>query len=83
MTDWDYWASIRTIEDHEGIAFDAVEEAKYWTVKTGFWETTIDATHGGASSSTITLLTDQTTAVEGGEVIFKLTRVNGPIGQAV
>ena len=55
----------------------------YWTVKSGFRETRIDATDSGASSGTVTLTTDQTNAVEGGETVFKLTRVGGPVSQTV
>ena len=82
-TNWRYWASIRTLEDYEGNDLTTTEEAMYWTVKSGFRETRIDATDSGASSGTVTLTTDQTNAVEGGETVFKLTRVGGPVSQTV
>ena len=82
-TYWRYWASIRTLEDYEGNDLTTTEEAMYWTVKSAFRETRIDATDSGASSGTVTLTTDQTNAVEGGETVFKLTRVGGPVSQTV
>ncbi len=77
-----YTADIRTLEDHEGNELDAAEEAEYWTVKTDFRGTAISPTDNGAKTGTITLTTDQTTAVEGQEVIFTLTREGGPVGRS-
>ena len=78
---WKYWASIRTLEDHEGNALDAAEEARYWTVKSGFRETLIWGNDSGASNGKVRLQADVSTAVEGGEIILTLTRSNGPISQ--
>ena len=77
-----YTADIRTLEDHEGNELGAAEEALYWTVKTDFRGTAITPRDNGAKTGTITLTTDQTTAVEGQEVIFTVTREGGPIGRA-
>ena len=49
-SNWDYWASIRPIEDHAANELTSSEEAQYWTVKSGFRETTVDATDSGASN---------------------------------
>ena len=79
---WDYWASIRPLIDHQGTALDAAVEAKYWTVKSGFRETTVDATDTGASNGKVILNADVSTVVEGEEVVLTLTRKDGgPIGQ--
>ena len=77
-----YTADIMTLEDHEGNELDAAEEAEYWTVKTDFGGTAITPTNNGAKTGTITLTTDQTTAVEGQEVIFTITREGGPVGRS-
>ena len=82
-SDWDYWASIRPIEDHAGNQLTSSEEAQYWTVKTGFRETTIDATDGGASNGTITIGSDVTTVTEGEAVVYTLYRMDGPTSKPV
>ena len=78
---WSYWASIRPIEDHQGIALDSTEGAQYWTVKSGFRETTVDATDSGASNGTVRLNADRATVTEGEEVVLTVTREDGPISQ--
>ena len=82
-TDWDYWASISPPVDHQGTALDAAVEAKYWTVKSGFRETTVDATDSGANNGTVQLTADRTTVTEGGGVIYTVTRLEGPMSQAL
>ena len=77
-----YTADIRTLEDHEGNALTDEEEALYWTVKTDFRGTAISPSDNGAKTGTITLTTDQTTAVEGQEVIFTVSREGGPVSRA-
>ena len=82
-SNWDYWASIRPIEDHEGDQLTSFEEAQYWTVKSGFRETTIDATDSGASNGIITIDADVITVTEGESVLFTLYRVDGPMSKPV
>ena len=45
---WEYRASILPLEDHAGNELTSGEEAQYWTVKSGFRETTVNATDSGA-----------------------------------
>ena len=78
--DWKYWASILPIVDHEGNQVSDTVEAEYWTVKSGFRETEIDATDSGDLVGTVTLTTSQTSVYEGGGVVYTLTRTGGPIG---
>ena len=80
---WNYWASIRPIEDHAGSQLTSTEEAQYWTVKSGFRETTVDATNGGASNGFITIDSDVTTVTEGESVVYTLYRVDGPMSKPV
>ena len=80
---WNYWASIRPIEDHAGNELAASDEARYWTVKSGFRETTVDATDGGASNGIVTIDSDVTTVIEGQSVVFTLYRVDGPMSEPV
>ena len=80
-SNWDYWASIRPIEDHEGKQITSSEEAQYWTVKSGFRETTIDATDSGASNGIITIDADVTIVTEGHWVVYTLYRVDGPMSK--
>ena len=80
---WNYWASIRPIEDHAGDQLTSGEEARYWTVKSGFRETTVDATDGGTSNGFITIEADVTTVTEGQSVVFTLYRVDGPMSKPV
>ena len=82
-TNWNYWASIRPIEDHAGDELTSSEEAQYWTVKSGFRETTVDATDGGSSNGFVTIEADVTTVTEGQSVLFTLYRVNGPMSKPV
>ena len=79
--DWQYWAELRTLEDHTGTELTSAQEAKYWTVKSGFRETTIDATDSGASNGTISIETDMATAIEGEAIIFTLYRIEGPMSE--
>ncbi len=81
--DWTYTASIRALVDHEGDELSADQEAQYWTVKSGFRETEVDATDTGDSSGTVTLTADQSSAYEGQEATFTLTRTGGPVGEPV
>ena len=81
--DWNYWTAIRPLVDHQGTALDAAVEAKYWTVKSGFRETTVEATDSGASDGTVQLTADRATVTEGGEVVYTVTRLQGPISQAL
>ena len=81
--DWTYTASIRSLEDHEGNALAAAQEAQYWTVKPGFRETEIDATDSGDSTGTVTIAADQASIHEGQEALFTLTRAGGPMGAPV
>ena len=50
-------------------------------MKTGFRETVIRGNDSGASDGKVFLGTGTTTAVEGGEVVFTLTREDGPVSQ--
>ena len=82
-SNWDYWASIRPIQDHAGNELDSSEEAQYWTVKSGFRETTVDATDSGASNGSISIDSDVLTVTEGERVVFTLYRVDGPMSKPV
>ena len=82
-SNWDYWASIRPIEDHAGNQLTTSDEAQYWTVKPGFRETTVDATDSGASNGIITIDADVTTVTEGESILFTLYRVDGPMSKPV
>ena len=78
-----YWASIRPIEDHSGDQLTSSEEAQYWTVKSGFRETTVSATDSGASNGIITIDADVNTVTEGESILFTLYRVDGPMSKPV
>ena len=80
---WDYWASIRPVEDHAGNQLTSSEEAQYWTVKSGYRETTVDATDSGASNGIVTIDADVTTVTEGESILFTLYRVDGPMSKPV
>ncbi len=80
--DWVYEASILAIEDHEGKALSASEEAQYWTVKSGLRETEVAAADGGGMTGTVTIAASTTTVYEGGGVTYTLTRAGGPIGSS-
>ena len=82
-SNWDYWASIRPVEDHGGADLSASRGAEYWVVKSGFRETTIDATDSGASNGSISIDSDVTTVTEGEAVAFTLYRIEGPMSKAV
>ncbi len=82
-SNWDYWASIKPIEDHEGNQLTSSEEAQYWTVKAGFRETTIDATDSGTSNGTISIDSDVLTVTEGQAVVYTLYRIDGPMNKPV
>ena len=82
-TNWSYWASILPLEDHTGSELTSTEEAQYWTVKSGFRETTVNAADGGTSNGFITIDTDVTTAAEGESILFSLYRVDGPMSKSV
>ena len=82
-SNWDYWASIRPIQDHAGNQVISSEEAQYWTVKSGFRETTVDATDGGASNGSISIDSDVTTVTEGESILFTLYRIEGPMSKPV
>ena len=82
-SNWDYWASIRPIEDHAGDHLTSSDEAQYWTVKSGFRETTIDATDSGQSNGSISIDSDVLTVTEGQAVIFTLYRIDGPMNKPV
>ena len=75
--DWTYTAKILPLQDHEGNDLDSAVEALYWTVKTGFRETEVEAADSGASTGTVTLSTTATTVQEGDQVVYTLTRVDG------
>ncbi len=81
--DWTYTASIRALVDHEGNELSDDQEAQYWTVKSGFRETEVDATDTGDSTGTVTLAADQSSVYEGQEATFTLTRTGGPVGEPV
>ena len=78
--DWNYWASIRPIEDVDGTALDAAVEAEYWTVKTGFRETDVTATDSRETTASVSIDTTQTTVYEGQVVTYTLTRIGGTVG---
>ena len=80
---WDYWASIKPLEDHSGTALTSSQESEYWTVKSGFRETTVNASDGGNSSGSISIDSDVTTVTEGQAVVFTLTRIEGPMSKPV
>ena len=82
-TNWKYWASIRPIEGHAGDNLTSSEEALYWTVKSGFRETAVDATDSGASNGFITIEADVPTVTEGQSVVYTLYRVDGPMSKPV
>ena len=82
-SNWDYWASIRPVEDHAGDPLTSGAEAEYWTVKSGFRETTVDATDSGASNGSISIDSDVTTVTEGESVVFTLYRIEGPMSKPV
>ena len=82
-SNWDYWASIRPIEDHAGNQLTSSEEAQYWTVRQGFRETTIDATDSGASNGIVTIDSDATTVTEGQAVVYTVYRVDGPMSKPI
>ena len=75
--DWTYTAEILPLQDHQGQDLDSAVEALYWTVKTGFRETEIDAADSGDSSGTVTLATTASTVQEGDAVVYTLGRVDG------
>ena len=52
-------------------------------MKSGFRETTVDATDSGASNGTISIDSDVTTVTEGQSVVFTLYRVDGPMNKPV
>ena len=79
--DWNYWASIRPMEDVDGNALDSAVEAQYWTVKTGFREIDVTATDTGETTAAIEIDTAQTTVYEGQKVTYTITRVGGAIGE--
>ena len=74
---------IRDLEDYNGAALDAAEEATYWTVKSGFRETIIDATDSGAKDGKVKLFADASTVVEGSELLYTLKREGGPMSQSL
>ena len=80
--DWSYWASIKTLEDVDGNPITDAKEAEYWTVNPGFREATVYATDSGGFTGTVYLSTTQAEVYEGAEVLFTLTRSDGPIGEA-
>ena len=82
-SNWSYWASIRPIEDYAGNQLDSSKEVQYWTVKSGFRETTVNATDSGTSNGFITIEADVLTATEGESVVFTLYRVDGPMSKPV
>ena len=75
--DWTYTARILPLQDHQGKDLDSAVEALYWTVKSGFRETEIDAADSGDSAGTVTLATTATQVQEGDQVVYTLTRVDG------
>ena len=82
-SNWDYWASIRPLQHYDGGDLTSGEEAEYWTVKSGFRETTIDATDSGVSNGTISIESDVATVTEGEAVVYTLYRVGGPMNMPV
>ena len=77
--DWNYWASIRHLDDVDGNALDSLVEAQYWTVKTGFRETDVTATDTGETTDSIAIDTTQTTVYEGQVVTYTITRAGGTV----
>ena len=75
--DWSYTAKILPLQDYQGNDLDSATEALYWTVKSGFRETEVEASDSGDSAGTVTLSADVTTVQEGGEVVYTLGRVGG------
>ncbi len=82
-SNWDYWASILPLQHHGGAELTSGEEAEYWTVKSGFRETTVNATDSGASNGTISIESDVATVTEGQSVVFTLYRIEGPMNKPV
>ena len=82
-SNWDYRASIRPLQNHAGEELTDSQEAEYWTVKSGFRETAVDATDGGASNGTISIESDVATVIEGQAVVYTLYRVDGPMNRPV
>ena len=82
-SNWDYWASIRPLQDYGGDELSSGREAEYWTVKSGFRETTIDATDSGASNGSISIDSDVLTVTEGQAVVYTLYRIDGPMSKPV
>ena len=82
-SNWDYWAFIRPLRHYGGGDMTSGEEAEYWTVKSGFRETTVDATDGGPSNGTISIESDVLTVTEGEAVVYTLYRVDGPMSKPV
>ena len=80
--DWVYEASILAIEDYEGKALSASEEAQYWTAKSGLRETEVAAADGGDLTGTVTIAASTDTVYEGAGVTYTLTRAGGPIGSS-
>ncbi len=80
---WNYWASIRPIEGYAGGQLTSSEEAQYWTVKSGFRETAVNATDSGSSNGSISIDADVTTVTEGQSVLLTLYRVDGPMSKPV
>ena len=78
--DWKYWAGILPVMDHEGNPVSEDEEDDYWSVKSGFRETEVNATNNGDLEGTVRLTTSQTRVYEGGEVVYTLTRTGEPMG---
>ncbi len=81
--DWTYTARILSLQDHQRNDLDSAVEALYWTVKTGFRETEIEASDSGASTGTVTLSTTATTVQEGDQVVYTLTRMAGKRGEEI
>ena len=75
--DWSYTARILPLRDYLGEDLDSAIEGLYWTVKSGFRETEIEAADSGASTGTVTLSTTATTVQEGDQVVYTLARVDG------
>ena len=77
--DWSYWASIKTLEDWEGVPLTDAEEAEYWTVPQGFRETRIDAIDSESPQGLVTVRASQTEVYEGEEAVFTVSRSGGPM----
>ncbi len=82
-SNWDYWASMRPLRHYDSGDMTSSQEAEYWTVKSGFRETTVDASDSGASNGTISIESDVTTVTEGEGVTFTLYWVDGPMNRPV